>query len=433
MGWGRFWSGRAGVLGLSLAIACGILYRLIWPFDIEYKGDEAWMFEKTQTVGVSEPWPTLGMPTCSVFRNPGMNVWVFVGLGRLFGVTDPPGLARAVQITNVVAILLLIVFIYRLIPKEEREPWLWAAALVSLNPLAVVFHRKIWQPCVFPLFTLFFLAAWWKRERLLGAFLWGAIGACLGQIQMAGFFFAAGFVAWALLFDRKSVHWKGWFVGSVVGSIPLIPWILYMLNREAGEAARDLEIEHLFEGKFWMRWVTDPLGISLHYSLENDFGDFLRYPILGGVPTYLVLLLHVSLFALATVLLARAAVYLVQKRGEWRTLWVGRDSKTAFTQNAALWGFGICLTVSLTPINRHYLLVATPLTFVWLARHALQNGSVWGGLRLGRGMLLSLCLTMGLISASFLTYIHVNQRRINGDFGMPYGAQFDRLRLSATR
>lgn len=417
-----FWIRHKWALRLTLALVCGILFRLIWPFDIEFKGDEAWMFERTQTVGVTEPWPLLGMPTCSVFRNPGMNVWIFVALGRLFSAADPPALAQAVQIMNVSAILLLIVFIYRLVPKEDREPWLWAAALVSLNPLAVLFHRKIWQPCVFPLFSLLFLAAWWRRERLWGAFLWGLIGACLGQIQMAGFFFAAGFVAWAVLFDRKNVHWKGWFAGSAVGAIPLLPWLSYMLTREPHEAARDLRFEHIVEGKFWLRWITDPFGISLHYSLENDFGDFLRYPLVGGTPTYLVLALHVALVALAVVMISRSGYYLWQKRADWGAMWIGK-SPTAFTQNAALWGFGILLTISLTPVNRHYLLVATPLTFVWLARHALQDCSVFGGLRLGRGLLLTLCVMTGLITANFLSYVHINQRRINGDYGMPYGAQ----------
>ena len=91
-----------------------------------------------------------------------------MGLGKLFGVHEPPDLARAVQILNVLAILLLVVFIVRLIPPEDREPWFWAVALMCLNPLAVLFHRKIWQPCVFPMITLILLVSWWRRERRWG-------------------------------------------------------------------------------------------------------------------------------------------------------------------------------------------------------------------------------------------------------------------------
>src|SRR5262245_51805900 len=90
--------GRWGRCGLLLALFTGAVLRLIWPFDIEYKYDEQWMFERTQRVGVQEPLPLHGLPTSAQFLNPGLNVWIFVGLGRLFGVSDPPALARVVQL-----------------------------------------------------------------------------------------------------------------------------------------------------------------------------------------------------------------------------------------------------------------------------------------------------------------------------------------------
>ncbi len=131
---------------------------------------------------------------------------------------DPTSLARAVQILAIAAIGVLVWFSYRCVPSGEREPWLWAAAILSVNPLAVLFERKIWPPSVLPIFVSFMLIAWWKRERFWGAFAWGLIGAWIGQIHMGAFFFAGGFAAWALLFDRKQVAWRGWLAGSFLGA-----------------------------------------------------------------------------------------------------------------------------------------------------------------------------------------------------------------------
>src|SRR5262249_35004334 len=157
--------------------------RLVWAEDIEYKGDEYWTFQRTQAVGRTEPFPWVGMPTSAGFVNPGMSAWVFLALGKLAAAQSPPDLARAVQGLNVRALVLLVGFALRVVPREEREFWLWGAALAAVNPVAVLFHRKIWPPSVLPLFTLVLLAGWWRRERRWGAFTWGLVGALVGQIH----------------------------------------------------------------------------------------------------------------------------------------------------------------------------------------------------------------------------------------------------------
>jgi hypothetical protein len=407
-------------VGLALALVLGAGLRLIWVQDIEYKGDESWTFERTQRVGQAEPFPWLGMPTSANFRNPGMSIWVFLLLSKLFASHDPTTLARAVQCLNIAALVLLVWFACRTIPKQEREPWLWAAALGAVSPLAVLLQRKIWPPSVLPLITLVFLACWWQRDRRWAAFAWGLVGMCLGQIHMAGFFFAAGFALWALLFDRKRVAWLGWLGGSILGSLPLLPWLHYFLLQRGDGPVAPFRWWHFLECKFWLRWFTEPLGISLEYTLEADFWDFLNYPLLRGQPLYFGWLLHGLVIAVACVLLVRTGVRLWRKAPQWAVPSSSKASATAFTESASLWGFGVLLTALSLPIPRHYLAVAFPLEFVWLARWALGPSGRW---RLGRPLLATLCVTQFLITASFLGYIHVNQRAIHGDYGTPYGAQ----------
>jgi hypothetical protein len=417
--WKWAWAG-----GLVLAVFLGAFLRLAWVNDMEYKREEAWTFERTQNVGKTESFPWLGMPNSVEVPHPGMSVWVFLGLGKIFGVEEPTDLGRACQIANVGAILLLTFFVLRVVPKEEREPWLWAIALVSVNPLSVVLHRKIWPPSILPIFVVFLLISWWFRDRRWGAAVWGFAGVLLWQVHPAGLFVACGFALWAVLFDRHRVSWLSWFAGSLVGAIPLIPWLRSVWMTMGEHPLKARQWVHMVELKFWTRWVTEPFGISVHYSLDKDFSDFLSYPLFLGQPTYFVGLLHVVLAALAGIVIIRGSWRLLQERGKWVERFIGRESQTAFTQNACLWGFGILFTASCLPIHRHYMVITFPLMFLWVARLAIaKTGQSCDAQKLGRSLLFALCVTQFLLSVSFLGYIHANQRFIRGDYGTPYGAQ----------
>lgn len=413
---------RFGLTGLAAAIVLGAVLRVLWVHDIEFKADEAWTFQQTREAVHSGFLTELGMPCSAGFRNPGMSIWVFRLLGKIAGADDPTQLARAVQILNIAAIVLLVIFAWGCVDVEEREPWLWATALASVNPMAIVLQRKIWPPSVLPIFSLAMLAGWWRRERWWGAFAWGLLGVFLGQIHMAGFFFAAGFVAWAILFDRRQVAWGGWWFGGSVGTLPMVGWLGYMLTGPRGSPSIGRWV-HLMEFKFWIRWVKDPLGFGLDYVLGDQFEDFLRYPIIDGRPSHFVWFLQTLLALLGVSLFLHAGWHRWQERACRFCLDSGRESPSRFTQNAALWGFGFLLTASGFYIQRHYLVVTFPLEFLWLAHVALApSGKPARNLRLGRALLLALCFGQLLVSAQFLGYIHVNQGAKNGDYGICYGA-----------
>src|SRR5882724_11435853 len=203
---GRIWRHRWAI-GLLVSVAIGIVFRLIWLEDMEYKGDEAWTFTHVQAFWQTRHLPLLGMPSSTGLPNAGMSLWVFLAISSILPTDDPLALTRGVQLMNVAAILLLAIFALKGIERPEREPWLWSVALVSVNPLAVLFSRKIWAQDTLPLFTVGMLVGWWYRHRWWGAFLWGLVGAFLGQIHLGGFFFSASFVGCTLLFDHRSVRW----------------------------------------------------------------------------------------------------------------------------------------------------------------------------------------------------------------------------------
>src|SRR5262249_37789132 len=156
----------------------------------------------------------------------------------------------------------------------------------------------------------------------------------------------------------------------------------------------------------WTHWATEPFGFGLKYFLGSDFNDFLSYPLFHGRPTYLVGLLHALIAAIGVVLFLRAGYQLWEDPRGFRASWFSKDSSTAFVQNAALWGFGILLTVPGLAFQRHYVIIAFPLQFVWLARLALAPTTTrLGALRSGRALLGTLFVCELLLSAQFLAYI----------------------------
>lgn len=401
---------KSPLLFLLAALLVGAALRLCFPGDIEYKSDEKYMFETAQFIGASGAWPALGMASGVKVKNPGMSVWVFGALEILTGAKTPPELARGVQLLNILALALLAFFSLRLAPETERKPWFWATALAAVNPFAVLFQRKIWAQCTLPFFCVLFWIAWHYRKKRAGAFFWGLIGVCLGQIHMSGFFLAAGVFLWTLYRDRQA-RWGFWIAGSLLGAVPLLPWLQYMAAHP-GTGAGQMNPVWILYPKYWIYWATDPLGIGLTYSLKTrHFLDFLGYPLVAGHGTYLVAVLHVIILG--------AGLWLVHS---WRKAggtfrWKADTSETGLTLQSALWAVGVLMTLSCVELFRHYLIVTFPLEFVWLARLAFRGGER------GERCLKVLWAAQLLLSVMFLVYIHLNHGDPLGDYGVAYQFQ----------
>lgn len=405
---------------LALAILIGIVFRLIWATDMEYKGDESYMFGRTQTIGVSEPWPMLGMPSGVGTLNPGMSIWLFVAIARIFHATDPVQLVRGVQTLNCLALILFAVFAAKWVSQEEktREPWMWGAAIAALNPLAVLSERKIWAQSALPLFSMIALIGYLKRDRKSYAFIWGLLGACLGQVHMPGFFFSLALLIWAVAFDpkRKQTQWPFYLAGSILGALPLLPWLIYM-HENAGSSPA---MSEKFSLQYWVLWVSDATGTGLDYSLRRDFKDFLRFPSIGDHPTYIVGVLHILAIVAGLAILFGAARRFFSSQGSKIGTLLGRNSPTSIALGGSFFGFGILMTLAHVTIYRHYLILTFPLEFIWLGWLGMYQRNE----RFGRVALTAACIAQALISLSFLNYIHVRGGAPNGDYGIAYSHQF---------
>ena len=400
------------------AFFIGASLRFSYPEDIEYKHDERWMFETTQAVAGGAELPVVGMPSSQGIANPGLSVWAFIGLQKVSGAKTPVQLAQAVQAVNVAAILLLLLFIALAVPPRERAGWVWGAGLVCVSPLSVLFHRKIWAQSVLPLFAMVFIVGWWYRKKhWSAAFVWGATGALLGQVHMAGFFLAAAVLAWTVLFDpdRKGVSWASWSAGSMLGALSLIPWFVEA-SRQVGHGGPSFHISAWFNLKWWNYWVSNSTGLTMEHSLGAHFWSFLKYPLIGRQPTYLVAVLHVVLALCTLYVLWLVIRHLRENRGTWSRLFIGRGSDASFLINSYFWGCGILITAFGVLIQRHYLLVAFPLTYVWFARFLADDS------RRGARVFAVLWSAQLLVSLLFLYYIHANGGAPSGDYGASYSA-----------
>jgi hypothetical protein len=407
----RFWK-----IFLLTSLILGVVLRLIWTEDMEWKEDEYYNFIQSQLIGTTKPWPWVGMPSGVYLANPGMSIWIFVWIARLFRATDPIALAHAVQLFSLAGIVLILVFALRFVTESEREPWLWTFCLSMVNPFSVFYQRKLWpEPCL-PVFCMLMWMGFWRRERFWGAFVWGLVGAILGQIHMAGFFMALGLLLWTVI-SKSRFDWKGWLAGSVLGSLTLLPWLIYLTQHPTGHDVSSGWGEAV-QLKFWVFWVTDALGLTLSNplgllrgnSIFTQISDFIRYPVVQDHATYLCGIAHLAVLVTGVWIIVRG--YLLPKP----------KSASDLPEKSMLLGFGPLMTLTGINIRRYYMAASFPFEILWLAKLALADS------RFGRRCLMTLWAAQLLISACFVGYVHVHDGSTQGDYGEAYRIQRDRHR-----
>ena len=307
------------------------------------------------------------------------------------------------------------------IPQGARRTWYWAAALWAVNPVAVILERKIWQPSITPIFVIAFIAAWWHRASFVPAFLWGALGAMIGQAYTACWLLTLAVLIWTLLYDRRSVHWSAWFVGNVVAGWPAIPWLLEILSAGPSSGAfvwRDLKLH------YYLRWVTQPFGFGVDYTLgPNHTPDFLVGPVIAGHQSYLMAAAYAAAAMLLVIVAALAAMKLVKTAHlDARTIFIGND-QVGVLLRAAFWGYGGLLTL-LTVVgldsHRHYLIAIAPLVALWAVRFV--EWTFEARTRAAAVVLAASVACQAVLSSGLISYIHATQI-IRGEFGPTWRSQ----------
>jgi hypothetical protein len=394
---------------LACALACGIVLRLLWPADMEWKTDEQRMFAWASAIGVTEPWPQIGMASGVAVPNPGLSVWIFVPLARVSH--NPVTLAQLVQFVNVLALIGFAIFgASRAFTAPARELWFAGLALMSVNPIAIVLARKIWAQSLLPLFGLATLAAHAGRASWAGAFAWGLVGALTGQIHMSGFFLQAALAIWTWFTDSSPVRtrWGAWATGSALGTIPLVAWALDLLQSQ-NHFSRDWVATLVPRAPY--TWLVDSLGINTPYVYRPESLWFLAEPRIGGVPTYAMAVAHAALLGIAVYCLVRWLKTIRRPR----LLPSSEDGNVWLWAHAAAFGMTALLMLAGVRARTHYLVIAYPLPFVWLAWLLLTHGGA-------RYYKIVLALQLA-ITITLMHQIHRDGGVVNGAYGLTYRAQ----------
>jgi hypothetical protein len=410
------------------AVLLGCWLRLASPLEIEYKGDEAFMFGRSQHVGVDEPWPALGMASgAGGVRNPGLSIWIFAGLAKLTGATTPVGLARAVQVLNCLALGALGLFALRF-AGAERRAWLWALNLAALSPTGILLQRKIWAQSVLPLLCVLLLMAWWRRRTFWGATLWAALALIAAEIHMTGFFFFVAVTLWTLLFWRDSMNWRGWAAGFVVGGLSALPWLQATLPHLLRPGTEGPRLLHVFGPEFWCLWVSEGFGLGLAHNLGGDLPALLGQPLFGGRATWLVGLAELGLVVILVFFLWRAVAAFWCAQPTWRARFAAlaaTRSESSFLCGAALVAYGLLLSMPDLTLYRHYLLIVFPLPYFWLSAVALAPDSRRPGL--GEKLLFVALAFNLLVAVQLFPFLRENGGAPAGDFGVSWRAQAARV------
>ena len=408
---------------LACALACGIVLRMLWPADMEWKADEQRMFAWASAIGVTEPWPQVGMASGVTVPNPGLSVWIFVPLARV--TRDPVALAQLVQFVNVVALIGFAIFgASRAFTAPARELWFAGIALMAVNPIAIVLARKIWAQSLLPIFGVAMLAAHASRSSWAGAFIWGLVGTLTGQIHMSGFFLHAALVLFTLLslppkggshevgektggrHDlAQKTRWPAWAAGSIVGALPLLPWALDLLRAD-NRFARDWIATLVPRAPY--TWLVDSLGVDTPYVYRPESLWFLAEPRIGGVPTYGMAVAHAALIGIAVYCLARWLKTIRRPR----LLPSSEDGNMWLWTYAAAFGMTALLMLAGVRARTHYLVIAYPLPFVWLAWLLLAHGGA-------RYYKIVLALQLA-ITITLMQQIHRDGGVANGAYGVTY-------------
>jgi len=418
----------------ALALIAGGLLRLVWIDDMEWKKDEQFSYQISRDAGPIRTWPALGMQTSlsDDFRNPGLSVWVFIVIGRF--VATPTAMARVVAVSNILALLGFAVAVRTLLPVREREPWIWALALQAVNPFSIRVSRKIWPPSVLPLFLLWLWVGHLKRDTRWGALSWGLAGALIGQVHLGGWYVAVGLVLGTILVDFRGprpvpTRWTWWLLGSLLGALPALNWALAMHGT------------HL-EGASWSEWIdllihvylpirlcvmgtyffSTALGIEPEFSLglRIDAPNFLKGPILGGGPTFLIYGLQNVILCIAAVVVAIRMVgrlivpACLRLAGKPIPAASEPDrSQTRFYLWSTLFIPGLLYLLTIEVYYYHYFYITILFLCVLVASIALP----W------RRLLVGLVVAQATISVAFLVYIHAHGGSRRGEFGVTYAQQ----------
>jgi hypothetical protein len=401
-----------------ILIFIGMILRITWLSDMEWKFDQAWMFFNGQEIAKTFNFPLVGMKSGGGILNPALGIWLFSLISMIF--KSPITVNFMVAFLNIVTLAIMLIFGLKSFQKDSTEQSLLikACALASVSPLAILYSRNIWAQDLIPFFSMFFFVSVYYRSKKSGAFFWGLVGSLLGQIHMPGFFYAFGFLLIVLIYDIKNktntTKWGYWILGSFIGSLALVPWLIHLSELPTIVTPVDknnsgtLEIKHIVKFRFYIYMLLESLGIHLKYTLKTKFWEYIKMPF----GTYLVGIIHIVLLTIGM------TAFIKWIRKTKSSIWKFKSLSPINILILASWiGGGGVLTIIGLKMHPHYIICAFPFSYYFMVICLKELKPIWTKIFISSQL---------LVSIFFMSYIHSHDGipdTIPGDYGKTYKAQ----------
>lgn len=341
--------------------------RLTWAFFALGLALSLWMVARSQVGGDQlnllargwlladeGRWISYGNPMSTGGKAPGGITSLLVGLPLMVW-RDHRAPTLVILLFHILAWIILDRTLRRVFAPRERVLF---AVLYWLNPWRAYFSAFLWNPNYLFLFGavhLWACLAQRERARFVPSLLLGA-GMILAFQIHASFLLLA--MATVLLWWRGyfKPHWTGGILGAVLAALPLVPWVLDLMDQPA--ILTEADKGFLGRGLIYVFPLLRGLGYWLRYSslavsektLAFDFGDFLD-PETGARLGSTVSDVTSALLPLTLLLPLAANVRLWrQVRHRWRRKIEAEASGRTWLKGYVLWTFLAAVVVfSLSP------------------------------------------------------------------------------------
>jgi hypothetical protein len=234
----------------------------------------------------------VGVPNGPVF------VWFLATISRF--TLDPVVGTMVIVLVNVAALAFAVPLFRRLLPgRGEAE---LALALYATNPVAIWHSRKLWDPCLVPLFAVPALAL--AARVLQGRGSWALAGlipllALAGQTHQSGALFGIVLVA-TLLSDPRRLGPAPLGVGVAGGVLLAAPYALHLVREIFGRPGgfAPVTTSRLPDIDVVTNLLLDASGHNILQAASRDAGWLLLWPFpplgllvqLAAIPFYVYLI-----------------------------------------------------------------------------------------------------------------------------------------------
>lgn len=248
---------------------------------IEFKADEGInLFLATRPI-FGHPFPPIGLISSAGIPNPPFFSYLMFPIVYL--TLDPKGISFIIGSINSIVIGLFFIFVYRFYGFSTA---FFSATLLALSPWSILFSRKIWPPDFILPFVVAILFTLHKIVKDKKEFYWlpyTALSLLLIQLYHPTIFFVI-LATLFLLIQKTKPDFRAVAIGTLLGLMPLIPYLAYEAQNSCRECSAFIEVKEKLAVNPSAEMFLRPMQIigqgNFRFIMGDDISTLARnYPL----------------------------------------------------------------------------------------------------------------------------------------------------------